>query len=41
MAIIQPSPRMTEDEIWSYLLAEGHTGILLTLRWDNTKLTGS
>ena len=37
MATTKPSPRMTEDEIWSYL-ARGHTGIHTTLRRDGVPI---
>lgn len=37
MATTKPSPRMTEDEIWSYLI-EGHTGIHTTLRRDGVPI---
>lgn len=37
MATTKPSPRMTEDEIWSYL-TEGHTGIHTTLRRDGVPI---
>jgi nitroimidazol reductase NimA-like FMN-containing flavoprotein (pyridoxamine 5'-phosphate oxidase superfamily) len=33
MAATKPSPRMTPQEIWDYVI-EGHTGIMTTLRRD-------
>lgn len=33
----KPSPRMTPEEIWAYV-AEGHTGILTTLRRDGVPI---
>ncbi len=32
-----PSPRMTEDEIWSFV-TDAHTGIMTTLRADGTPI---
>lgn len=37
MSTKKPSPRMTEDEIWSFV-RDAHTGILTTLRRDGVPI---